>query len=66
MDSAYERLLFLQIKVTICINNLHRDVHVRVYSVVCRSGHAEYACVLFYAALAVNGKMRGVEMNFDL
>lgn len=44
----------------------HRGVSVCVYLVVRRSQDAEYARVLFYAALAVNGKTRGVEMNFDL
>lgn len=49
-----------------CVKYLHRGVRVCVYLVVSRSRDAEYARVLFYAALAVNGKTRGVEMNFDL
>lgn len=36
------------------------------FSHLLKAKDAEYTCVFSYAALAVNGKMRGVEMNFDL
>lgn len=57
---------FLQINRIICVKKLHRDAHVYIYLVVSGRWNAENTRVLFYAVLAVNGKMRGVEMNFDL
>lgn len=66
MNTFNPATAILQKNKIVCVKSLHRGVRVCVYLVVSRSRDAEYARVLFYAALAVNGKTRGVEMNFDL